>query len=261
VVFFRPFVLRVLAVLLHVSGVEAQSLASEQIASLEDLVLHARYPEARTAADELLARTLSASERVHVLELFAIVALAERDDAGAIETLAELYRRDPEHALSDPTASPPVRDAFDGARASAGPHVEVALAHRVEGAALAVRFSTGADAVDRVRVSHRERGATEYAVTTVTYRAEPVTRIRLPGGAAPIEYTVEALAPSGAVLASIGSADAPLSLDREDGGTIFESGWFWIAVGSVLAAGAVIGLVIALGGTDPQGSLGGGSLE
>ena len=97
-----------------------------------------------------------------------------------------------------------------------------------------------------------------------------------------LSYYVEVLAPSGAALSTLGTAEAPLSLSvpeaiaidptvitervvvRETaaGGNVAEEWWFWTIIGVVVAGGVAGGLGWYFTAPQPvqPGSLGGGDL-
>ncbi|MEM9192724.1 MAG: hypothetical protein AAGF12_26355 [Myxococcota bacterium] len=255
--------------------------ADAALVELGELILHARFEEARVPADALRRRSdLDAETRVRALELIATLHIAERDVAQADQVLDELYRCDPGHRLSDPAASPLVREAFDRAALREHPPLDVQLRHRVDatGPAVEVTLVSGSAMVAEVRVSHRSPGR-EFLATTVP-ASEASLRVPLSvDDGANTEFFIEALAPSGTVLAQDGTEARPHLLasdsvsDRasvatpggppstESSTSVFERWWFWTIVG-VVVVGTGIGLGFALSESDaPEGSLGGGGLR
>lgn len=274
-----------------VHSARAQSAdADAQIAALREHLLYARYPEAIGEAGALLTRTdLSARQRVETLEALAIAQVAENQTQNAQNTLAELYRRDPGHRLSDADASPTVLSAFARAREGRGNPMRVTIDHRSPGRlarreapSIELRFSAGRDAVHEARLAYRARGATEWGTSVMRLGADGVARASIPlsgptDRTSEIEYWVEARAPSGAQLAQLGTAEDPLRISVpaetrrvqvirvETPGRgaaaprgVLEQWWFWTIVGTVVVGGGVAGYVLLGPPSDgPQdGSLG-----
>ncbi|AKF10279.1 hypothetical protein [Sandaracinus amylolyticus] len=264
---------------------------SAQLAEVRELALRANYRTALPAAQALLARTdLDAATRNQALEVLATIHLAMRDEIAARDTLATLYARDPAHRLADPDASPVVQSAFARARESATPlaitieHVPPVLA-RHDAAEIGARVVDHADAVHEIRLAHRARGAARASVVVLALDADGAAsgRIALPGddAAAAIEYWIEAAAPSGHVLARVGSPDAPLVVEvpaaapvvvaratttvdeprdhvEPASGDVTGEWWLWTLIGvAVVGAGVGIGVGVAVASEGPSdGSLG-----
>ena len=264
----------------------------EDLAAIRELVLHATYRDALARATSYLARAdLDASHRAAGLEVRAIVQLALRDETGARTTLAELYARDPGHRLEDPDASPVVQSAFAHARESAAP-LAVALDDRTETAPttrgtpeVSVAVGEHGDAVQELRVSYRRAGDSRWLTALVSpdetgTATSPLAISGTAGAAYEVDYHVEALAPSGTVIARLGSADAPLHIampaastsgdahfaDDEHpvvpatpGGGVETEAWFWVVMGVlVVGAGVGVGVGVAVGTTPTATS---GSLD
>ena len=272
----------VAAALVVVSGVALPASAQTgdpdpQIGALREHLLYARYPEAIAEAGALLTRTdLAARQRVEILEALAIAQIAENQTQNAQTTLAELYRRDPGHRLSDADASPTVLSAFARAREGRGNAIRVTIDHRSPGRlarreapAIELRFSAGRDAVHEARLAYRARGAAEWGTSVMRIGADGVARATIPlsgpsDRTSEIEYWAEARAPSGAPLAQLGSAEDPLRVsgpaetrqvrfirvetpgragpERPRG--VLEQWWFWTIVGTVVVGGGVAGYVL-----------------
>lgn len=272
---------------------DLEASVDAQLSSIREMVLYARYAEAETAVQALVARTdLSATQRNAALEIQAIILLARRQGRRADEVLAELYGRDPEHRLIDRDVGPAVRAAFERAQASSPPRATVQLENgtlpridRRQSPVLAVRITEGSGVVHELRLSYRngESGPFERAVMRVD-EARALGRARIPlaegTDAYTVHYYIEALAPSQAVIGSVGSESAPLALEvpaesaiprvaiaptgEEDtpapagGGSVLEEWWFWTIVGVLVAGGgATLG---ALYGTHVLGPPGPGTL-
>ncbi|MBX7195435.1 MAG: hypothetical protein K1X94_25490 [Sandaracinaceae bacterium] len=262
---------------------QAQDGPDAELSAARELVLHASYRPALTATQRYLERgDLSALQRNAGLELVAIIHLALRDEVSARQALNQLFSRDPDFRLTDPDASPVVLSAVARARAQARP-VAVTLAHdppalsRRRAPLISVHIEEGADAVAEIRMHHRVRGQTN--VETVVMRVGELATAegRLPltadPGAYTAEYWLEAVAPSGFVLARRGSETQPISLAIpietvevrvetrtevvETQTDIASEPWFWVLIGLVVVGGAGAGVGIAFATQGPQdGSLG-----
>ncbi len=284
----RALSLLAFALWLGASRVHAQA-AEQDIESIREMVLYARYGEAIEAARRFLERDdLSARDRNAGLETLAIAQLANRDRA-ADETLRILYSRDPHHRLSDPGASPTVVGTFQRAREAAPVAVRPELIHdppvlaRRQAPVVEVRLGRDADAVDEVRIAYRHAGDEAFASVVMNVDDSAIARARLPAAegdqAYRVEYHVESRAPSGAVLARLGSAEEPLAIEvpaaaelsprvpilpaggeappEDEGGGLLSRWWFWTVVGVVVAGGVVAGILLTQGADDaPQGTLG-----
>ncbi len=274
------------------ASAQTEASASEadpaaQLTRLQDLVLRANYRQALPAANAYLARTdLSAMARTQGLEILATVHLAMRDEAAAQGVLAELFARDPGFRLSDPEASPVVQSAFARARAQASAW-SISLAHETpslhtrEAPILTVQVAEHVDAVHELRLQYRRRGDASAASVVLPLDASGAAQGRIPleGDAAyVIEYWLSAVAPSGHVQGTLGSADAPLTLEvpaevtepvrvstgaadtaRADAGSdITSEPWFWVVLGVVVVgAGVGIGVGVAVASEGPaNGTLG-----
>lgn len=256
--------------------------AGADVAAVRELVADARYAEAIARGGQLLARTdLSAAARNAALEAIATAHVAQRDEARARETLRRLYARDPGHTLSDADASPVVRAAFEAVRAAPPAPETVGLVHRAPGAddVLVVSVESGVDAVHELRLAYRHPGDSEWVRVVMTRRGPDEGRSRLPrpDDGLVVEWFVDAVAPSGHSLASLGSASEPMRVElaarrrvdiiasptRSSGSagstSVVERWWFWAIVGAVVIGGGVaVGIAAGGGSTDPAppGSLG-----
>ncbi len=265
------------------SVAQAQDGPDDQLAAARELVLHASYRPALSAAQTYLERAdLSAAQRNAGLELVAIIHLALRDEVSARQALAELYARDPDFRLSDPDASPVVLSAVGRARAQARP-ITVTMAHdpplltRRRAPLISVRLEEGANAVAEIRMHHRVRGSTTVETVVMRIGQEATAEGRLPVSTDPAayraEYWLEAVAPSGYVLARRGSEAQPVGIDIpietvevrvetrtevvETQADIASEAWFWVLVGLVVVGGAGAGVGIAFATQGPQdGTLG-----
>lgn len=271
------------------SATDSVTAAAAEIAEVREALLYARYRRALKQTDALLARPdLTASEQNQGLELAAIANLALRRNAAADQALSRLYARDPEHRLQTPDAGPNVHAEFDRAKNRGTPQVPLEVSHTPPG-----RLATHAppridvvlkgdlSAVARVRLAYRQ-GVIRQFVEVDLAMEEGVAGTDLPLLSGPddyvAEYYVEALAPSGAVLARAGSASAPLSVSvpgdpsklaplgtsntaSASGDSIFTKWWFWTAVGVVVAGGVTAAVLLTPSNDPPNGSLGTVTLE
>ncbi len=266
----------------------------ERIAAIREMVLYARYAEADTALNELGGRAdLTPAQRNQVLEIQAIVLLAGRQTRRAEEVLHVLYGRDPDHRLIDRDVGPSVRAAFERARDAAPPRTPVQIENitpprveRRESPLVSMRLEQGADVVHELRVSYRNGDSGPFEQRIMRFddaRRVGSTRLPLREGseAYTAQYYVDALAPSQAVVGSLGSAAEPLVLEVPEevaapGTTIIdgrivrverqtnvvEEWWFWtligvVVVGAAVSLGVVFGtdIVFAPPGTQGQGTL------
>lgn len=276
--------------LLALFAVAAPSLASAQsggpeadLAAARELVLHASYRPALTATQRYLARgDLSAAQRNSGLELVAIIHLALRDEVSARQALSQLFARDPDFRLTDPDASPVVLSAVARARSQARP-VAVTLAHdppalnRRRAPLISVHIEEGADAVAEIRMHHRVRGQTNVETVVMRIGELATAEGRLPLISDPAAYTaeywLEAVAPSGYVLARRGSEVQPIAVNVpvetvevrvetrteivETQADVTSEAWFWVLIGLVVVGGAGAGVGIAFATQGPEdGSLG-----
>jgi hypothetical protein len=262
--------------------------ADQVIAQAREHVLFARYPEAIAAARGLLERSDASARQINLaLEITAIAQIANRQADAAVQTLARLYVRDPEHRLADPDASPPVIAAFARAREARPEPVRPELrplphetVTRRELPTITLEIGAGADAVEEVRLAYHVAGAAGFSQLVMDRTAPSTWRGRIPVShdartSTEIEYYLSALAPSGQVLGSVGSEQAPLTLRAvseesssldgslraagEEAGEpapsrgIASEPWFWIVLGGVVVAGGVTAGVLIATSQAPAG--------
>jgi hypothetical protein len=249
--------------------------ATDDLDRIAALVTHAEHDHAQAALEHYLEQpALSAADRNRALELMAVLRIAERDMEAAMETLHVLFRRDPGHVLSGVDPSPLLASVFANARRGVARTVDVALSHEPasgrHGSAypVPIAIGTGLDAVHAVAVEYwlGDDVMTTRIVLTPSEDGTLTGQIALPNhGAHGVRYWVEALAPSGAVLARVGAPSAPLralvpasptlesdwahqttstwrAADR-DGPRVVRKWWFWTLVGiAATSTAASIGL-------------------
>lgn len=283
-------------------GEAAEELTvSSQIASIREMLLYARYGEAAPMVEALLGRDeLLASERNEVLEIRAILFLARRRTRRGMEVLRELYGRDPEHRLIDRDVGPSVRAAFERVHAERPPTATVTLENgtlpELEGRvspAIAARLAEGANVAHEVRLNYRNGDSGPFERALMRFDAtRGLARSRLPLAegteAYEVHYFFEVLAPSQAVVGTLGSRAEPLSLavpaeaprpgavsilptsgerpaeslDVAPGMNVLEEWWFWTIVVVVAGGAAAVGTLYGTGNLDAigPGSLGAGRL-
>lgn len=284
----------VFALLLSLSAgsARAQTSADAELTAIRQSMQQAGFRSAASAVESYLARTdLNASQRNSGLEIDAIVSLARRDEARATASLRELYSRDPGHRLSDPDASPVVQGAFARARDAASPlpvTLESDSPAQLERRApiIRVRVADGADRVHELRLNFRAAGAGRFTAVVITPEADGAGEATLPVGTDPeaqrVEYYIEALAPSGTALGTLGTEAEPrrvviaaapvvtptvVTVTEErpvegGGGDVTGEWWFWTLIGvAVVGAGVGVGVgVVSSQPRSPDGSLGNVSL-
>ncbi len=247
------------------------------------MALYARYREALAAVGTYLERTdLTAAQRNVGLEVLVTIHIAMRDQNSARQALEQLYSRDPGHQLTDPDPSPPVLSAFGRARSSPPPPITVELVHAPpvltarRPPVLEATLGAGSDAISELRMRYRQGDDERFTTTVMNVNAENVASARLPildrDESYTCQYYIEALAPSGTVLATSGSAEEPLTFTMPEAPATPAGGegrvevvqaedltWLWLVIaGAVLVAGAIVTGVLLeqeLAGPD-NGSLG-----
>ncbi|MBN8610500.1 MAG: hypothetical protein J0L92_07950 [Deltaproteobacteria bacterium] len=288
----RWFALVLVVLSMLPAATQAQDASADaQLAAIREDLRHAGFRSAAAAVDTYLQRTdLTATQRNQALEIDAIVSLARRDEARATRSLSTLYTRDPGHRLSDPDASPVVQGAFARAREAATPSsvsietTSAAYLGRSE-PLVSLRIGEGLDRVHELRVSVRLRGTPRFTALVVQPETDGTASTTLPLGADPgvqaFEVYVEALAPSGASIGTLGSATEPLQIEvaaaapvvaqvvppteleeeetpRGGGGDVTGEWWFWTLIGVVVVgAGVGVGVGVAVSQPrSPDGTLG-----
>ena len=275
--------------------------SGEALEQVESKIEAAEYDEAIAIAETLLDRPrLTAAQRNRGLALLAVAHIAHRDLEQAQPVLRELFARDPGFQLGE-EASPPVQDAFQQVRASSVSPLAIRLEHGPSQNAgrtvpIRLRISSGVDAVHAVQIWHRMAGAPNYAATTLPLTDEGEGGLEIPvlSPGQMVEYYIEVTAPSGAVIASLASAERPLAVSTSTEGTpetmgvaeaepsasepgepsagghrvgepsasgsIATKWWFWTILGVVVAGAATVGIYFATQPSPANGTLGSISL-
>jgi hypothetical protein len=233
------------------------------------------YDEALKQLESVLARSdLSAEDRNRALEMEAACRVYLGDRDAALAGFASLHRRDPGWRLSD-DYPPRVRAVYDEAFRQRRESIRVELrpAHgpAVRQGVLTVQLDAGADAVDRLWLVVVRPGGEE--VRRLFVAAGPSFEARLPEDLVregrPIDYAIEAHAPSGHVLARRNDRwsneqpyvepdprtfpptfPPPPPPGGGDDDNVepawYESWWFWTIVGAVVAGGTATGIYFGL---------------
>lgn len=271
-----------------VAAQPASSDVERSIADVRDRLTYAEYDTAIELARQLLSSgSLDASQRNRTLEVLAIAHIATRDEQSANDVLRQLFARDPRHRLTDDSASPRVQAVFARARDARVPQVPVTIEARAEtatGAAqILARTTSGADAVQELRLAYRQSGESAFTRVVMPVR-DGIARAAVPmpvqrSSEHVVEYFVEALSPSLHVLATSGSEADPLRLavaatsttvlptgpqdpvvpivPEEDEYSVLEQWWFWTLIVLAVGGGVTAGLFLGpLAPEPPEGSLG-----
>lgn len=288
--------MRALLAVLAMSFLPSAALAqTAEVDALRDQVQTRRWAQAVRTAEEYLARTdLTAAVRNGVLELLAEAQLGAGDAGAAESILGSIVARDPEHHLSD-GASPALRAAVERARAARPRTVWVELRHETPGALdargvarLRVEIGGARNAVERVHVFFSPGNRDFQSAAMQTDGSAAAMELPADDGARRygVRYYFEARAPSGAVLARLGTAEQPMWLTApggsasaqpverprpdeapsppaeptdDEGGSVLTEWWFWTLIGLVVAGGAV-GAYVLFGPPSqaevPNGTLG-----
>ncbi len=209
------------------------------------------YEEAEfVEALDVLGRAASGDELelpdlIELLELRALVHSAVGDEPAVREDLRTLAAVAPEHTL--PRGMPPdVQRTFTEIRASATGSPRLVATPSVAGPAtgngvvIEVRVENDwASVVRAVRIRGRAEGDYLEAVDAPLFVAAPLGAV--------ITYYAEAIGPGGAIIATAGSAEAPLSYagaEERPGEGGIDPIPFVIAGGAALALGAIIAIVV-----------------
>lgn len=207
----------------------------------------------------------SPQELVRIYSLLGISSSALGDEDAARDYFVRMLGLDANATLDD-SVPPRLRNPFLEARGQWSARqgrleVETGLDRASSAVRVELRDPTGMARV--LRVAARLEGTAEYTVQE--YQSQTVLAAPLAGAADAdrVEYYVEVLDMHNNVILAEGSAFAPHVLGRAptggggDGGgggpTIFEEPIFWIIVGAVALAGALVGTIIAI---DAQSHLG-----
>ncbi|MCA9601857.1 MAG: hypothetical protein R3A78_08860 [Polyangiales bacterium] len=196
----------------------------KRLGELKEMLLYARYAEARGPLEELSKdTTLPARQRVASFELLAMLQIAINDEEGARGTLKDLYSRDPDHRVEDPDASPKVLAAFRRAKQATVSHVNVQMENIVPTRELLrqqpmvkVRVIKFADAVDEIYVHYRQGESSDFVRMAIAPDEKCIAQAIIPPvntqDEYDIEFYVEAVAPSGANIGSMGFRTTPLKV-------------------------------------------------
>lgn len=256
------FWLLFVCLLMESAQVLAEPLSDEdELAAIESAITLARFDEARERSKGLLTRSdLVARTRNEALELLTIATLASRDERAARASLEALYARDPAHALRVRDPGPSVDAAFARVRAAPPERVSVLLQSSVRSdprgrSLLEVSLGAGRDAVHSVHLFVRTADEPEPAHLVALVGTRERVTFPLVGAAnfgATTLYHLRAEAPSGALLGTLGSELAPLSLSLPHAARpatravpIHRAWWLWTSLAVVIAGASVSGAIVA----------------
>ena len=254
----RNRVLIVLLVLTGIARAEVESdLVKAGVAAYEDL----EYGKSVELLKKALRETLTKEERVVTYRTmaFAHVALNKPDDAR--EDFESLLRIDPSYQ-PDRTISPRVRTVFEAAKAhvatSAQPvgdenrtpavQPRITPAEPRAGQPVSLRLDYPGGVAVKVELFYRTRGQNRFSSVEVAGHAGHF-EVTVPGlhvGAPAFEWYLLLLDDTGSAVATAGSRGQPLAFDVAARKVpIYKRGVFWGVLGGVLAAGAIVGGVLA----------------
>lgn len=248
------------------------------------------YEEALERLEAVLARAdLSAEDRNRAIEMEAACRVYLGDRDAALAGFAALHRRDPGWRLSDdypPRVRAVYEEAFRQPREPIRVEIRPLPGPALRQGVLTIQIDAGADAVDRIWLVVPRPDGEE--VRRLFVAAGPSFEARLPEDLVregrPLDYAIEAHAPSGHVLARRNdrwTADLPAvepdprafpptfppppppPPPADDDGDVetawYESWWFWTIVGAAALGGAATGIYfgVAETGDGPRDGTGG----
>ncbi len=240
--------------------VEAMSRARELFQAFE-------YDDAIEVLETVVqSHSAPADQRIRALELSGTIRVLQDDQDAARELFNRLLSLDPGHEIENPDIPPRVFEQFNEAREATvefdAPTLDVQVPDApssdspFELAVLATGETAGLAAIV---LFIRDDAENRFRARTTTRSGNEFTaEVEIIGGE-PLEYYVEARAPSGHVLSSVGSAEDPHSItarveptsaDDLDNGRVsrpwYRRWWVWTLVGAVIVGGTATGLAIGL---------------
>lgn len=219
----------------------------------------------------------TAGQRCQALELIGAAELIRRRQVQARQAFERLVTLDPGHEMNDPEIPPRVARFFAQVRERFQPPVTVEVEVRAPEAVppdgivtIEARVAGDAEGVEHVIVFVRS-GPDQAYREVVTSRAglEFSAEVDLPEVTTGLDYHVEVRAPSGHVLARVGTAEEPrrvepgtlpepepapveIEEDRDQRRPWYRTWWFWTIVGVAVAGGVTTSVVLAVPGEDHQ---------
>lgn len=192
------------------------------------------------------------------------VALGRDDDAR--EAFRKLLEASPDFDL-ERTENPHALDLFAEVKASMPKRNFIQLTQAASptrprpGSTITVSIAVvdQANLTDRVIVHHRSRGQKSFSTVTALPAASGRYNAAIPGAfvsGEAVEYYVVAAGADGVTLATEGSAEEPMALAleaAERSKPVYATWWFWAGLGTLLLAGAAVGVVLASGDTATPG--------
>ncbi len=218
-----------------------------------------------TLTSALQQKNLTRNELIEAYKYLALSHVALSQDAAAKEAFRKLVEVNPAYNLPR-TESPRALDLFNEIKSAIPGRNVVRLTQtasptrpkRGQPITVSVAVVDEAKAHDHVTVYHRVRGQKAYssviALPVAAGRYNATISGSLVSGPA-VEYYVAAEAADNTALALEGSDTEPMVLliDKpSDAKPVYARWWFWAGLGTVLLAGAAVGLVLAGGDGVPQ---------
>lgn len=219
----------------------------------------------RVAADP----DVSAGQRIGALELAGVIHLLQRREDDARESFQRLLSFDPGHELNDTELPPRVQQFFDQVRGESQPSNQLEVQLRAPetfpeaGAAPVTLELSGETAGVAESVLHtRLPDAAEFSEAAMTRDGASFTAELEPFGEGVLEFYITVQAPSGHVLATVGSDESPQRIaspppvaepvepiEAPSRRAWYRTWWFWTVVGVVVAGGVTAGVIA---GTRPE---------
>jgi tetratricopeptide (TPR) repeat protein len=232
------------------------------IALYDDLEFEAAIDALNAAVKQ---KNLTRAELVEGYKYLALAHVALNHDAEAKDAFRKLLEASPSYNLPR-TESPRALDLFDDVKSVVAPRDVVRLTQTASPArprsgqpiTVSVAVVDEMNNHDHVTVYHRVRGQKTFssviALPIGNGRYNATISGSLVSGAA-IEYYVAAESSDNRALTTEGSESEPMVLliDKgSDSTPVYGRWWFWAGLGTVLLAGAAVGLVLANDGGVPS---------
>lgn len=263
--------------------------STDPVAPVRELVRAFEYDEAIERARAIATDpSATANQRLEALALVGVVHLIEERQDQARETFEQLLSLDPGSDIDDPDLPPRVIEFFRETRSSYDPEEIVDANVDVDGDSqtggprrVTITLSGTTDSVDRLRLYVREGEVGTFRAVAVEGEDRNYdAAIETVSSGESIDFYLEVLAPSGHVLARVGTADAPQSIEPapgdgrgdnggggDDGGDGGDDGgdrgrrwyatwWFWTIVGVVVVSGVVAAVMLTRPDEHQDGTLG-----
>lgn len=245
----------------------AQPSAGHELEQAEQMFDAGLHENAEAAAQTLLTRDdLSATDRIAGLQIRALSLFALKKKRHARRVFAEICRLDPGHQLQ--SESKIAQREFKRSCRKNRRGVEITIhqeAHDHSHLHLAFRGALGA--AEHLRFRFRYPPNIDFSEKRQLFPKTPTLSISLenPPNVDEMEYYVQLLAPSGFVLADLGTKELPLITEvrkQSASNPVDEEGisaWWWITpllVGLAVGAGIGVYYLSQENSTPPSGTLG-----